>query len=78
VLASYEFAPEFSLSSQWLLSPADGSGVVVPSATWTMSDRWSAVFSAYVPYGPGAAGATLTSEYGSSPAALFVQIRMYR
>ena len=77
-LASYELAPELALSSEWLLNPVDGSGVVVPSATWTVSYRWSVLLSGYVPYGFGPTGLSLGSEFGASPIAAFVQIRMYR
>jgi len=78
MLGSYECSPEVTLSNEWVLSPIDGSGVVVPSATWTVSDRWSVLFSGYVPYGRGPAGPTLGSEFGASPVAAFVQLRMYR
>jgi hypothetical protein len=78
VLASYEYSPLLSFSSEWLHNPADGSGVVVPSMTWTISDRWSTVVSGYVPYGCGPAGMVLGSEFGASPVALIVQIMMYR
>lgn len=78
LLASYEYAPELALASQWLFSPVDGSGVVVPSATWTISDRWSVLLSGYAPYGRGPIGLTLGSEFGASPIAGLVQIRMYR
>ena len=78
VLASYECSPELTLANEWLLSPRDGSGVVVPSATWTISDRWSVLLSGYVPHGPAPAGPTLRSEFGASPIAAFVQVRMYR
>jgi hypothetical protein len=78
ILASYELAPELALSSEWLFSPVDGSGVAVPSTTWTVSDQWSVVFSGYLPYGRGPAGLTLGSQFGASPFAAFVQIRMYR
>jgi hypothetical protein len=78
VLASYELSPEVTLASEWLLSAIDRSGVVVPSATWTISDRWSVLLSGYVPYGPGPIGPTLSSEFGGSPMAVFLQIRLYR
>lgn len=78
VLASYEYSPEMSLSSQWLESPADASGVVVPSMTWTTSDRWSVVFSGYLPYGRGPSGLTWRSQFGASPFAAFAQLRVYR
>ena len=78
VLASYECTPEIAFSSEWLQSPVDGSGVAVPSMTWTASDRWSVMFSGYVPYGRGPSGTTLGSEFGASPIAAFVQVRTYR
>jgi hypothetical protein len=78
VLASYEFAPELAVSGQLIFSPVDGSGVIVPSATWTVSDRWSVVFSGYAPYGAGPTGQTLNSEFGASQTAVFLQLRMYR
>ncbi|MFI5178398.1 MAG: hypothetical protein ACHQO8_07545 [Vicinamibacterales bacterium] len=78
VLASYEWSPELSGSGEWLQSPADGSGVAVPSLTFTTSDRWSMVISGYVPFGRQPAGATLGSEFGASPLALFVQLKWYR
>jgi hypothetical protein len=35
-------------------------------------------WSAYVPYGRAPSGVTLGSEFGGSPLALFVQVRVYR
>ena len=78
VLASYELSPEVSWSAEWLQSPIDGSGVIVPSATLTFGDRVSMVLSGYVPYGRTPAGATLGSDFGASPLAAFVQLRLYR
>jgi hypothetical protein len=66
------------LSAEWLLNPIDGSGVVVPSATWTINDRWSVLVSVYAPYGRPPAGTTLNSEFGASPRGVFVQVRLYR
>lgn len=77
VLASYELSPEVSVSGQWLESPVDGSGVIVPSTTWTLSDRWSVVFSGYLPYGPGPRDGTLQSTFGASPLSAFVQVKTY-
>jgi hypothetical protein len=78
VLASYEWSPELAGSGLWLQSPDDGSGVAVPSITYTMNDRWSMALSGYVPFGRQPAGAVLGSEFGASPLALFVQLRWYR
>ena len=75
VLASYEASPEITLSNEWLESPVDGSGVIVPSTTWTPSDRWSVVLSGYFPYRTEPLGTTRRSAFGASPLAAFVQIR---
>jgi len=77
-LASYEFSPEWSAALQWLQSPVDGSGVVVPSATLTFGDRLSLLLSGYVPYGRTPAAGALLSDFGASPLAAFVQLRFYR
>lgn len=78
VLGAYQLSPEASLSTLWLESPVDGSGVIVPSATLTFGDRWSMVLSGYVPYGRQPVGLALGSQFGAAPLALFVQLRMYR
>jgi hypothetical protein len=77
-LTSYECSPEIALAGQWLHDPADGSGVVAPSLTITPGDRWSVLVSGYAPYGRAPSGTQLGSEFGASPSALFVQVRMYR
>ena len=78
VLASYELSPEVALSTEWLQSPIDGSGIVVPSTTLTFGDRWSLLISGYMPYGRQPVGTTLASEFGANPLAAFVQLRVYR
>jgi hypothetical protein len=78
LLASYELSPELTVSGEWLQSPVDGSGVLMPSTTWTLSDRWSVALSGYVPYGEKPAGTTLRSAFGATPLAAFVQIKVYR
>jgi hypothetical protein len=77
-LASYEFSPEWSSALEWLQSPVDGSGVLVPTATRTFGDRVSLLLSGYVPYGRTPAGFALQSDFGASPLAAFVQLRFYR
>lgn len=76
VLALYECSPEVLLSSEWLRSPTDGSGVIVPSATLTFGDRWSMLLSGYLPY--RGHSAAQRSEFGAAPLALFAQLRVYR
>ncbi len=78
VLALYELSPIVSYSIQWLQSPVDGSGVLVPSSTFTLSDRVSMLLSGYVPFGATPTGPTLQSDFGASPLAALLQLRIYR
>ena len=77
LLASYEVSPELALALQWLHGPADGSGLVAPSATVTLGDKLSLVGTGYLPYGPSPRGGTLTSEYGAAPRSALVQVRIH-
>ena len=76
-LATYEASPELTLNGQWIQSPVDGSGVVVPSATWTLSDRLSLLGSVYLPFGAAPLGLTLQSTYGAAATSGLLQIRIY-
>ena len=76
-LATYEFSAEHRLDLQWLLSPADGSGIVVPSLTWTGDDRLSLLASGYFPYGTPPEGLTLESVYGAAAISGLFQVRIY-
>ena len=78
VLASYEVSPELALGASGFRAPTDGSGVVVPSATWTFGDRWSMLASTYLPFGRAPAGGTLGSAFGATPLGLFVQLKVYQ
>lgn len=64
VLASYEASPELALTSQWLHTPLDRSGVLAPGMTWTFSDRVSLFGAGYLPY-------------GKTSLAAFAQLRVY-
>lgn len=76
-LASYEFSPEWTYALQWLQSPVDGSGVVVPSATLTLGDRLSLLANLYLSYGHPPEGPVLHSEYGVVPISGLLQLRLY-
>jgi hypothetical protein len=75
--ASYEQSPEVTLSSQWVQSPADGSGVVAPAVTLTLGDRVSVLLATYLPYGQPPTQYSLHSEYGSAARSGFLQLRLY-
>jgi hypothetical protein len=76
-LATYEASPELTFNGQWIQSPVDGSGVLVPSVTWTLSDRLSLLGSVYLPYGAAPEGLTLMSAYGAAALSGLVQFRLY-
>lgn len=76
-LATYEASPELTLNGQWVQSPVDGSAVVVPSLTWTLSDRLSLLGSVYLPFGEAPRGLTLESTYGAAATSGLLQIRIY-
>jgi hypothetical protein len=76
-LATYEFSTEHQLDLDWLVSPTDGSGIVVPSLTWTVDDRMSFLASGYFPYGAPPEGLTLESEYGAAAISGLLQFRIY-
>jgi hypothetical protein len=78
VLGTYEASPEIGVSVQWLHAPLDGSGVLSPSATFTLGDSVSVLAAAYLPYGSAPQAGTLTSEYGAAARSALVQVRIYR
>jgi hypothetical protein len=65
------------LSATWLVSPVDGSGVVVPSVVWVFSDNVTLTASGYVSYGAPPEDLTIFSEYGGTPTSGLVQISFY-
>jgi hypothetical protein len=67
VQAAYGFAGNVPLSVTWLGSPVDGSGVVIPSATWIFSDNVTLTASAYLSHGARPEEGSLKSEYGATP-----------
>ncbi len=77
LLASYELSEELTASALVLVSPADGSGIVSPSATFTLSDRLTVLASLYVPFGRSPAGLELRSVYGAAPLSGLLQLRIY-
>lgn len=74
---SYEQSPDIVWSGQWVLNPADGSGIAVPGIAITVRQDVSVAAHAYLPYGRSPAGAQLRSEYGASPLGALLQLRIY-
>ena len=74
---SYGFASVVPLSATWLVSPVDGSGVVVPSVVWVFSDSVTLTASAYVSHGAPPEGSKIMSEYGGTPTTGLLQMSFY-
>jgi hypothetical protein len=77
LLASYQASPELGYSGQWIHNPADGSGVLVPSVSFTWNDALSVTGSVYLPYGHKPKYGMLRSEYGTSSMSGLLQLRLY-
>ncbi len=77
LLGTLELTNELAAQALALVSPADGSGVFSPAATYTLSDAASVNAALYVPWGAEPEGLTLRSEHGATPLSFFVQMRIY-
>jgi hypothetical protein len=74
---SYGFAGLTPLSATWVMSPVDGSGVVIPSVVWIFSDSITLSANAYIAHGDPPEGSLILSEYGGTPTGGLVQISFY-
>jgi len=61
----------------FLQSPVDGSGLASPSLTWDVSENITFLLSAFIPWGSSSSNGQLNSEYGATPASLFMQLNLY-
>lgn len=77
LLGTLELTNELAVQALALASPVDGSGVLSPAATYTLSDAASVNATLYAPWGAGADGLLLRTEYGATPLSFFVQVRLY-
>jgi hypothetical protein len=59
------------------VSATDGSGVLIPSVTWTFSDNVTFVFTGYLPHGAEPVNGMLQSEYGGNPISGILQANFY-
>jgi hypothetical protein len=77
LLATLELTNEVAGQALALVSPRDGSGVLSPSVTYTLSDAASVQATLYVPWGAEPEGLALGSDYGWTPLSAFLQLRVY-
>jgi len=77
IQVQYELSDEWSLGATWITSPVDWSGMISPVLTWNMADNATMVFAAHAPHGSEPDHGMPTSEYGSAPVTLLLQLRVY-
>jgi hypothetical protein len=77
LLGTLELTNELSVQALALVSPVDGSGVLSPAATYTLSDAASVNATLYVPWGAEPEGLAFRSDYGATPLSAFIQVRIY-
>lgn len=75
--ASYPIDEALGVGLTILGSPVDGSGLASPSVTWNATSSATLVVSAFLPWGEEPSGGRLESEYGGTPASLFVHLSLY-
>lgn len=75
--ASYPATEDVSAAMLFLVSARDGSGLASPSAVWDVRHNATLIASAFVPWGRRPSGGRLRSEYGGTPASLFLQLNLY-
>lgn len=73
----YPFNDAINGSLLVLVNPTDGSGVISPSLRLDLDDNITLLASAFVPWGDEPANGRLRSEYGATPASLFLQMNLY-
>ncbi len=75
--STYPISDSWNAALLVLGSPRDGSGLVSPSLIWDFWEGGSLIVSGFVPWGSEPSSMRLRSEYGASPASLFVQMSLY-
>jgi hypothetical protein len=74
---SYAFNDSVNGSFLVLTNPTDGSGILGPSLRLDLDRNTTLIASAFMPWGDGPVFGRLRSEYGTSPASLFIQAAVY-
>ena len=74
---SYQFGMDWTTDLLVLINPVDGSGLVSPTAVYTLSDHINLTASLFIPWGASPENGNLQSEYGATPATLYLQLSMY-
>jgi hypothetical protein len=75
--ASYPLDESWGLAALVQVSPEDGSGTFSPSVNWSPTDGVGAVLGGVLPWGQPPRDGHLESQYGASPASIFLQVSIY-
>ena len=76
-ITSYDLGDTVSADLMGLIGLSDGSALLAPSLTWSVSERLTLIGSGFVPLGEEPEDGVTQSEYGSYPTSVFVQVRIY-
>ncbi len=71
---TYGIGAETPVSLTWIASPSDGSGVLMPTLSWAVTDFTSLQVSGRIAHGSRSRAGVLRSEYGGTPTTGLVQI----
>ena len=74
---SYSFNEAVNGSFLVLTNPTDGSGVLGPALRLDLDRHVTLITNAFIPWGDEPVNGRLQSEYGASPASLFLQAAVY-
>ncbi len=74
---SYPFTDAINGTFLVLTNPTDGSGVLSPSLRLDLQDNVTLIGSFFIPWGDEPQFGQLQSEYGATPASLFLQANIY-
>lgn len=77
VRLTYPVGVAWTASLMGLCSATDGSGLAAPSVSWNATRNVTAVLSGQVPWGAPSSQGLLQSEYGATPASVFLQVTVY-
>jgi hypothetical protein len=73
----YAFSDAVNGSFLVLTNPTDGSGVISPSVKWDLDENVTLLGNIFIPWGDEPSAGQFRSEYGATPASLFLQAAIY-
>ena len=74
---SYPLSNTTNCSFLVLTNPTDGSGVISPSLRWDFDENITFTSNVFVPWGDEPSAGQFRSQYGATPASVFLQAAIY-